>query len=237
MKKRCWNVIKEKNEANMKTISLICYIFLMLVVDAFQLNLSPPILPSSPIAKGTQDYFHVLCDNGLMEDQYAWMEQSLSVYVKPSSHGKALRFVRIPDIVDMHAIVEEEEDTTVIAPSINMVPVGFQRMSSSRDGGAGKEHSKFHRLRYDTSPYKNVVSYPRYCQLESMIADIVKSYIHDKSGTRFCLLIHPSLQYDDSILSYFTVHEHERTIRITTDHAIGHPDLVIWTADQNKGHI
>lgn len=249
------------------------------LLQAFQLHVSPPLAKStyaySTMTMATMPVKrHVVCDNGLVEDQYAWMENAIRTYAPTFVNGddddhdnavstSKLRFVRIPDILDMHALTAEEEgESEDTSSSITMMPTmdasapaGMVGIATERAGGKasssapsyGSEgtttmttthprHGTYHRLRYDSSPYKNIMSYKRYCELEAMIAVIVKSYLDDVSGTQFCLLVHPSLQYDDSIASYWTMTEHAQTLRVTTDQQIGHSDLVIWT-DQKKGRI
>lgn len=221
----------------------------------FPLYLSQPL--SSSWDTGTtsilQTKSHIVCDNGITDEQYAWVRDSVAKYTP--SIPSDVQFVRIPSIFQMDMMMDpnltEDESGHEEMPSSSMkmeMVSGmktesspnswFQRMKipffskrttkMSTLPSSSSSKSVYHRLRFDSSPYKEMMSYARYCALEERVARITQNYVAD-TRRHFCLLMEPSLMHADSVMSFWTRPQFDRTIRITTDHHIGNPDLVIWT--------
>lgn len=216
-------------------------------VRAFPLYLSAP-LSSMPVQGHHKS--HIVCDNGIVNEQYPWIKESVASMYRPLT-GQDIEFVRIPSILDMDAMVadtdKEPDGTMMMMPEKEMVS-GMERSStsmpwwrrymwtaSSSPEPLSTPRKMYHRLRFDSSPYKRIMPYGRYCALEEMIGRITQSYLRD-TQRHFCLLMEPSLMYQDSAMSFWTQSEFEKTVRITTDHHIGRPDLVLWT-DQRTSSL
>lgn len=199
------------------------------LVSAFQI--SPPL--SKLVAPQSLDKSHVICDGGLTEDQYASIHDSVSLYA-PSLPDR-MDVVRIPTIMEMDMVVPPTESSETAEEEVAF----FKKVEESswfrRSVPSSSAHSVFHRIRYDGSNYKSLLSYERYCDLERRIASIVQQYLGDRHR-HFWLLVDPWLLYDDSLAWYWTRSEYMNALRITADDHLGNPDLVVWS-DERTGNI
>ena len=166
-----------------------------------------PIIPAfhiSPPISSTPPNFqhkqHIVCESIIPIDQYPEVIKVSNLYAP--SLTEDMNYMQIPSIEIMDEIVEDDKTYSVT------------------------KHGKFHEWRYDMY-YKNKMSYERYCYLEERLGMISGAYVADQVR-HWCLFMDPSLLYHDGILGYWPKHVFKNILMITTSHALGYPDLVIW---------
>jgi hypothetical protein len=91
---------------------------------------------------------------------------------------------------------------------------------------------RFHRLtpyhyqRFSESVLRDRLSYSKFCVLEEKMADIVFSYLGDTKH-HWIIFLDPTFLYLDSIKSYGTSQEIQRTLWVTPSVEVGNPDVVV----------
>jgi len=87
-------------------------------------------------------------------------------------------------------------------------------------------YSRLHYERFVSSKFSTQMTYSQFCCFEQTLSQIVQGYVQDTSRS-FTLLLDPIFLYDDSLPSFLTLSEKQRTLWVTPETQMS-SDCVLW---------
>lgn len=190
------------------------------ILYSFNIYVTPPITPNGVSNTFTQKS-HILCDRTIIMKNPIMSMKILTDITQyyPSISRKSVHFIDLPSLYDL----DEGSDDSY--------------RDLNKDIHIPNTFSHSHRLRYEELvKHSNwVISYERYCHLESRLASIIEAYSKDRQLSWF-MMTDPLNMYGDGIPMYFSKQTNSDIVYVSRTVDNGCTNLVVWS-DQTSSQI